>query len=211
MAAAPIAARRPLLQNIGQLGGHGQECRPRTGLNLPQCPELEPASASTDDHNDPDRVDPAPITIEALIFSSPASTHRPRPNRQEDLGSMPDATHLTPRPLRPAPRTAAACKKRFCLLLSRLTKVGRLQARRAPSSAGGETAVEVEFGFDLKSCPTSGPGARHQHTPLARRAACKAKKPQYICCPPLIDNVDPVMNPASGATRKVTARAISSG
>jgi len=32
MAAAPIAARRPLLQNIGQLGGHGQECRPRTGL-----------------------------------------------------------------------------------------------------------------------------------------------------------------------------------
>jgi len=33
---------------------------------------------------------------------------------------------------------------------------------------------------------------------------------QYICCPPLIDSVLPVMNPPSSATRNSTARAISS-
>lgn len=33
---------------------------------------------------------------------------------------------------------------------------------------------------------------------------------QYMCCPPLIDKVDPVMNPASSAVRNATPRAISS-
>lgn len=39
--------------------------------------------------------------------------------------------------------------------------------------------------------------------PATRRA-------QYICWPPLIDSVEPVMNPASSAQRKATPRAISS-
>lgn len=34
--------------------------------------------------------------------------------------------------------------------------------------------------------------------------------PQYICCPPLIDIVDPVTKPASSAIRNNTPRAISS-
>ncbi len=33
---------------------------------------------------------------------------------------------------------------------------------------------------------------------------------QYICCPPLMDSVLPVMKPPSSATRNSTARAISS-
>src|SRR5690606_20940288 len=33
--------------------------------------------------------------------------------------------------------------------------------------------------------------------------------PQYICCPPLMERVDPVMKPASSATRKRTPRATS--
>jgi hypothetical protein len=44
--------------------------------------------------------------------------------RRRDL--IPNHPHI-----RFATRRAAACKKRFCLLLSRLTKAGRLQARSA--------------------------------------------------------------------------------
>ena len=44
-----------------------------------------------------------------------------------------------------------------------------------------------------------------------RRPGC-GRRPlaQYICCPPLIDRVDPVTKPASSLHRKATPRAISS-
>ena len=101
-------------------------------------PNLEPSSASTDDHNALDRGDPAPITIEAGISSSPASRET-TPHGQEDLGPKPDATHLTTSPRRPAPRTAAAFKAHFWLLFLQPKKVTRPQARSA-----GRNAVDLE-------------------------------------------------------------------
>src|SRR5437870_9545270 len=42
---------------------------------------------------------------------------------------------------------------------------------------------------------------------LDRAGHCR---PQYMCWPPLIDSVEPVMKPASSPQRKTTPRAISS-
>ena len=54
----------------------GADCRSREADRATQPthhPELEPSSASTDDHNALDRGDPAPITIEAGIAFPPGS------------------------------------------------------------------------------------------------------------------------------------------
>jgi len=68
-------------------------------------------------------------------------TRKPRRNTlhgQEDLETKPDTTHQTPGPVRPAPRTAAACEAHFLLLLQP-TKVTRPQARSA-----GRKGLELE-------------------------------------------------------------------
>src|SRR6185369_10292671 len=49
--------------------------------------------------------------------------------------------------------------------------------------------------------------AGDQHRPFLRRSVIALH--QYMCWPPLIDSVEPVMNPASSPTRKPTPRAIS--
>src|ERR1700730_15399126 len=49
------------------------------------------------------------------------------------------------------------------------------------------------------------PGSQNQ----ARGFDQADASPQYICCPPLIESVEPVMNSASSAVRKATPRAMS--
>ena len=106
-------------------------------------PNLEPSSASTDDHDALDRDDPAPITIEAEILSSPAShaAHDARAGRSPAKSRDQTPNHQSHPP---ATQPPAACKKRFCLLLSRLTKAGRQQARSAWRNAVS-FEVEVEL------------------------------------------------------------------
>src|SRR6056297_1665183 len=83
------------------------------------------------------------------------------------------STSLTPnpRPLRPAHATAAACKKRFCLLFRRLWKVGRPQARSARRN-------EVEVEVDYERRPHLGHGThrserRPPYRPTRRRAKAR--------------------------------------
>src|SRR6056297_157309 len=58
-------------------------------------PELEPASASTEDHNHLDRVDPTPITIEAEMPSPPAE-HAAHDGRARRSPAKSEIKHLTP-------------------------------------------------------------------------------------------------------------------
>jgi len=58
-------------------------------------PELEPASASTEDHNHLDRVDPTPITIEAEMPSPPAE-HAAHDARARRSPAKSEIKHLTP-------------------------------------------------------------------------------------------------------------------
>src|SRR3954454_25038197 len=52
--------------------------------------------------------------------------------------------------------------------------------------------------------------AGNEHGPFARRRIVRIGLHQYMCCPPLIDSVEPVTKPAFSSTRKATPRAISS-
>src|SRR6056297_2290839 len=63
-------------------------------------PELEPSSASIEDHNQLDQVDPAPIKIEAGIPSSPAdqAAHDDRARRSPAKAAI---KHLTTCPITP--------------------------------------------------------------------------------------------------------------
>jgi len=60
----------------------------------------------------------------------------------------------------------------------------------------------------------SGPTAASRMAPRKRQLEGRVRaillSAQYICWPPLIDKVEPVMKPQSSATRKTTPRAISS-
>jgi len=75
----------------------GKDTDRNQATTSPHRPELEPTSASPADQYKHNRGDPAPITIEAGIPSSPASRGT-TPHGQEDLETKPDATHLTPSP-----------------------------------------------------------------------------------------------------------------
>ena len=68
--------------------------RPPPALTAPNWNPLQHPPTDQYQHN---RGDPAPIAIEAGIPSSPASRET-TPHGQEDLETIPDATHLTPRP-----------------------------------------------------------------------------------------------------------------
>ena len=140
---APVAAWRSRLHDtssIVTMPAAGQERRPQPGHHQPSPPrtgtrfsipsrtvQAQSMRPRSDNHRSRD----------------PFGTRKPRDHSARTRRSRSKARCHTPNPpgpLRPAPRTAAACKKRFCLLLSRLTKVGRPQARSA-----GRNAVEVEF------------------------------------------------------------------
>ena len=133
----------------------GKNTSRNQAITRPHRPELEPTSASPTDRYQHNQGDPAPITIEAGIHSSPASRETV-PHGQEDLGPKPDATHLTTSPRRPAPRTAAAFKAHFWLLFLQPKKVTRPQARSAGRNA---VDLEVEVEFALEKPPTPGQGA----------------------------------------------------
>jgi len=160
-------------------------------------------------------------------------TREPKTNtlcEQEDPRAKPDYLHLTQDPSDQPRQQLPPIKRIFGYFFC-----NRKKSLASASDAGGETAFEVEFGrcrhalwvppsargemnlklnlLELNSKaaphPARAPGTRRSpHAPAAGR---KGQKNQYICCPPLTDNVDPVINPASGETRKLTARAISSG
>jgi len=84
-------------------------------------PELEPASASTDDHDNLERGDPAPIKIEAGIVLSPASQveHAERTRRSQTNAAIKhlttNSTHPHRNPLPPVKSAFAyfsgACEK----------------------------------------------------------------------------------------------------
>jgi len=86
--------------------------------------------------------------IEAGIRAWVRKPKRNTSHVQKDPGPTPGHLHQTPSPCRPAPPTAAACKKRFCLLFRRLWKVGRLQARSARRNEV-VFSVEVEAEAEL--------------------------------------------------------------
>ena len=75
-------------------------------------PELEPSSASSDDHNDLDRDNPAPIAIEAGIPSSPAkhAAHDARARRSSTDAAI---KHLTTDPIDPHRNSLLPVKSAF--------------------------------------------------------------------------------------------------
>ena len=75
-------------------------------------PELEPASASTDDHDTLDRSDPAPIGIEAGIPSPPAkhAAHDARARRSSTDAAI---KHLTTIPINPHRNALLLVKSAF--------------------------------------------------------------------------------------------------
>jgi len=105
-----IGARMRLPQKNRNYPAHRQGRKPPgAGCRGPEAdratrpthhPELEPSSASTDDHNDLDRAGPAPITIEAGMHSPPASqgAHDERTERSPANAAI---KHLTPSPINP--------------------------------------------------------------------------------------------------------------
>ena len=79
-------------------GGRLQKPQPDSATQPTHHPNLEPASASTDDRNPLDRDNPAPIKIETGISSSPAShaAHDARARRSPAKAAI---KHLTPSPV----------------------------------------------------------------------------------------------------------------
>jgi len=87
---------------------------------------------------------------------------------------------------------------KFVEQLNRVSPPSSPPTAKPPSSDG--------FGF---ADPPAVPGARAPLALPARKPDFRACARQYICCPPLIDSVDPVTNPPSSEHRNATPRAIS--
>src|SRR4029079_5091826 len=68
---------------------------------------------------------------------------------------------------------------------------------------------EFESGPEHRFKADGGRRAGDEYRLLARRSVTD-RRHQYMCWPPLIDSVDPVMNPAFSSTRTATPREISS-
>src|SRR6056297_3214332 len=110
--ATPTYQRRPGWLSMAVIG---QEHGPRPGPNPAHRPILKPASASTAEHNRLDRIDPAPTTIEAEIFSPPGRRRRTGRSYRKIFNQTRDQTPNHPS-LQPAPQLSAACKAHFWLL-----------------------------------------------------------------------------------------------
>ena len=113
-------------------------------------PELEPSSASSDDHNDLDRDNPAPIAIEAGIPSSPAkhAAHDARARRSSTDAAI---KHLTTIPINPHRNSLLLVKSAFAYFSGACEK--SVASKR---EARGETVFEVDFGLEEPPAPGHG-------------------------------------------------------
>ena len=81
---------------------------------------------------------------------------------------------------------------------------GAIGAFQRHHLSGGDRKAEI-----AKNAPSGAFAGQVFHLHEAENGHQSVILRQYICWPPLMDRVDPVMKPASSATRKTTPRAIS--
>ena len=114
-------------------------------------PNLEPASASTDDHDTLDRSDPAPIGIEAGIPSPPAkhAAHDARARRSSTDAAI---KHLTTDPIDPHRNSLLPVRSAFAYFSGACEK-SVASKREARGETGFELEVELESHFTRPGCP----------------------------------------------------------
>jgi len=144
---APTRNNRPLGQRPPS--GKNTDRNPARTSRTP--PGLKPASASPKVQCEQDRDNPAPVTIEAGIFSSPVSQSGPHRSYKKirNQSLMPDTQ--PPDPSDPHRRQLPPVKRTFgYFCCNRQKSLARKRAAR------GETAFEfeVEVGFDLIAART---------------------------------------------------------
>ena len=136
----------------------GSVRRPVAGVRKPteppkptHHPNLEPASASTDDHDTLDRSDPAPIGIEAGIPSPPAkhAAHDARARRSSTDAAI---KHLTTDPIDPHRNSLLPVRSAFAYFSGACEK-SVASKREARGETGFELEVELESHFTRPGCP----------------------------------------------------------